>query len=154
MISRSGCGLPGLAVPAGLDPQGLPLGLQVIGKPFDEDADARMRASVEDQIERESLALFMTGKIYDDGIIDPRDTRTVLGIGLSVVDNAEVRGRHGDGFGVSVNPEFLREGTAIKDFRQPPLTLVGHNHAADAATTIGRSPSTSARYGSQFRLPQ
>jgi acetyl-CoA carboxylase carboxyltransferase component len=71
-----------------------------LGKPFDEDADARMRASVEDQIERESLALFMTGKIYDDGIIDPRDTRTVLGIGLSVVDNAEVRGRHGDGFGV------------------------------------------------------
>jgi GDP-mannose 6-dehydrogenase len=34
-----------------------------------------------------------------------------------------------------VNPEFLREGTALKDFRQPPLTLVGHNHAADAAPT-------------------
>jgi GDP-mannose 6-dehydrogenase len=37
---------------------------------------------------------------------------------------------------VSVNPEFLREGSALKDFRQPPLTLVGHNHAADAAGTI------------------
>jgi GDP-mannose 6-dehydrogenase len=34
-----------------------------------------------------------------------------------------------------VNPEFLREGTALKDFREPPLTLVGHNHAADAAPT-------------------
>jgi GDP-mannose 6-dehydrogenase len=43
--------------------------------------------------------------------------------------------KYGDGFGVSVNPEFLREGTALKDFRQPPLTLVGHNHAADAAPT-------------------
>ncbi len=43
--------------------------------------------------------------------------------------------RYGEGFGVSVNPEFLREGTALKDFRQPPLTLVGHNHAADAAPT-------------------
>jgi GDP-mannose 6-dehydrogenase len=43
--------------------------------------------------------------------------------------------KYGEGFGVSVNPEFLREGTAIKDFRQPPLTLVGHNHAADAAPT-------------------
>ncbi len=44
--------------------------------------------------------------------------------------------KYGDGFGVSVNPEFLREGTALKDFRTPPLTLVGHNHAADASGTI------------------
>jgi GDP-mannose 6-dehydrogenase len=43
--------------------------------------------------------------------------------------------RYGEGFGVSVNPEFLREGSALKDFRHPPLTLVGHNHAADAAPT-------------------
>jgi len=41
--------------------------------------------------------------------------------------------KYGEGFGVSVNPEFLREGTALGDFRQPPLTLIGHNHAADAA---------------------
>jgi GDP-mannose 6-dehydrogenase len=44
--------------------------------------------------------------------------------------------KYGTGFGVSVNPEFLREGTALKDFRKPPLTLVGHNHAADASGTI------------------
>jgi GDP-mannose 6-dehydrogenase len=43
---------------------------------------------------------------------------------------------YGEGFGVSVNPEFLREGSALKDFRKPPLTLVGHNHAADASGTI------------------
>jgi GDP-mannose 6-dehydrogenase len=43
--------------------------------------------------------------------------------------------KYGEHFGVSVNPEFLREGSALKDFRQPPLTLVGHNHAADAAGT-------------------
>ena len=44
--------------------------------------------------------------------------------------------KYGEGFGGSVNPEFLREGTALKDFRKPPLTLVGHNHAADASGTI------------------
>src|SRR5262245_61725432 len=44
--------------------------------------------------------------------------------------------KYGEDFGVSVNPEFLREGTALRDFRKPPLTLVGHNHAADASGTI------------------
>jgi GDP-mannose 6-dehydrogenase len=43
--------------------------------------------------------------------------------------------QYGQGFGVSVNPEFLREGTALKDFREPPMTLVGHNHASDATPT-------------------
>ena len=51
---------------------------------------------------------------------------------------------YGDGFGVSVNPEFLREGTALKDFRTPPLTLVGHNHAADASGTIALYASIDA----------
>jgi GDP-mannose 6-dehydrogenase len=44
--------------------------------------------------------------------------------------------RYGTGFGVAVNPEFLREGSAVTDVRHPPLTLVGHNHAADAAGTL------------------
>jgi GDP-mannose 6-dehydrogenase len=43
--------------------------------------------------------------------------------------------RYGTGFGVTVNPEFLREGTAIADFRNPPLTLVGHNYRSDAEPT-------------------
>ena len=42
---------------------------------------------------------------------------------------------YGTGFGVTVNPEFLREGTAIHDFRNPPLTLVGHNYKSDAQPT-------------------
>jgi acetyl-CoA carboxylase carboxyltransferase component len=67
------------------------------GEPFDEDADAAVRATVEEQIERESLALFLTARLYDDGIIDPRDTRTVLGIALSAVHSNEVRGQRGWG---------------------------------------------------------
>jgi acetyl-CoA carboxylase carboxyltransferase component len=67
------------------------------GRSFDEEADATMRAMVEDQIERESLATFVTGKVYDDGIIDPRDTRTVLGIAMSAAHSAEVSGTTGYG---------------------------------------------------------
>ena len=68
-----------------------------LGKPFDEEADEAMRVQVENQIESESLALFMTGKLYDDGIIDPRDTRTVLGLCLSAIDNDEIHGTRGYG---------------------------------------------------------
>jgi acetyl-CoA carboxylase carboxyltransferase component len=61
---------------------------EAAGRPFDEDADAAMRAAVEQQIDAESLPMFLSGRIYDDGVIDPRDTRTVLGLALSVVANA------------------------------------------------------------------
>jgi acyl-CoA carboxylase subunit beta len=56
------------------------------GEPYDEEADAAMRAMVEDQIESESQAFFLSGRIYDDGVIDPRDTRSVLGMCLSAID--------------------------------------------------------------------
>jgi len=68
------------------------------GRPFDEEEDARLSAAVEDRAERESLALYATGRVADDGIIDPRDTRTVLGIALSAVHSNTVRGA--DRFGV------------------------------------------------------
>jgi acetyl-CoA carboxylase carboxyltransferase component len=68
------------------------------GEPFDEEADARIREAVEAAQERGSVALEASGAISDDGIIDPRDTRTVLGICLSVVRNTPVEGA--DGYGV------------------------------------------------------
>ncbi|MFB4320463.1 acyl-CoA carboxylase subunit beta [Actinomadura sp. 21ATH] len=68
------------------------------GQDYDEDQDRAMREMVENQIEAESLPYFLSGRLYDDGVIDPRDTRTVLGLCLSVVHNAPVRGA--DGFGV------------------------------------------------------
>jgi acetyl-CoA carboxylase carboxyltransferase component len=67
------------------------------GLPFDEEADKAMREMVEAQIESESLALANTGRVYDDGILDPRDTRHVLGMCLSVVHNAPVEGARGYG---------------------------------------------------------
>jgi len=67
-------------------------------EPFDEAEDARIVAATEEAQERGSLALAASGAVSDDGIIDPRDTRTVLGICLSVVRNREVAGT--DGYGV------------------------------------------------------
>jgi len=67
------------------------------GEPFDEEADAKIRAAVEARQEKGSVALEATGAISDDGIIDPRDTRTVLGICLSVVRNTPVEGTRGYG---------------------------------------------------------
>ncbi|UVS78081.1 acyl-CoA carboxylase subunit beta [Actinokineospora sp. UTMC 2448] len=68
------------------------------GQPYNEEHDAAMRAMVEGQIEAESLPMFLSGMLYDDGIIDPRDTRTVLGISLSAIHNGPIQGA--DGFGV------------------------------------------------------
>ncbi|MBI2525839.1 MAG: acyl-CoA carboxylase subunit beta [Candidatus Rokubacteria bacterium] len=67
------------------------------GRPYDEAQDAMVRRAVEERIEGESSALFATARIWDDGIIDPRDTRTVLGIALSACHSAEVRGAAGFG---------------------------------------------------------
>ena len=58
----------------------------------DEDADAALRAAVEAQIEAESLPMFLSGRLYDDGVIDPRDTRTVLGMCLSAIANGPIKG--------------------------------------------------------------
>uniref|UniRef100_UPI000818AF97 acyl-CoA carboxylase subunit beta n=1 Tax=Streptomyces mutomycini TaxID=284036 RepID=UPI000818AF97 len=67
------------------------------GLPYDDEADAGLRAMVEQQIESESLPVFLSGRLYDDGVIDPRDTRTVLGMCLSAIHTAPVEGARGFG---------------------------------------------------------
>jgi acyl-CoA carboxylase subunit beta len=62
------------------------------GQDYSEEQDAAMRTMVEQQIEAESLPMFLSGRLYDDGVIDPRDTRTVLGICLSAIHTAPVEG--------------------------------------------------------------
>ena len=68
------------------------------GISFDEARDAQLRQAVEQQIEGESYAFFASGKLWDDGVIDPRDTRAVLGLSLSAVCSGPVAGT--DRFGV------------------------------------------------------
>jgi acyl-CoA carboxylase subunit beta len=67
------------------------------GRPFDEETDALRTAAIEAQIEAESHSFAVTARLYDDGIIDPRDTRTVLGLALSATHSGPVQGRRGFG---------------------------------------------------------
>jgi len=68
------------------------------GKTYDEAGDAGMREFIEASVEEQSLPYFLSGMLYDDGVIDPRDTRTVLAICLSVIENRPIVGT--DRFGV------------------------------------------------------
>lgn len=61
-------------------------------KPFDEEGAQAMRAFIEGKITAEALPMVLSGLVYDDGIIDPRDTRDVLGIALSAIHTAPVEG--------------------------------------------------------------
>jgi acyl-CoA carboxylase subunit beta len=67
------------------------------GIPFDDLAVGILVERAEAEQEAESVALQATGAISDDGIIDPRDTRDVLGFCLSVVQNRPVQGATGYG---------------------------------------------------------
>ena len=68
-----------------------------MGIDFDEQAFAPMRDAFESQVEQQSTALFATGRLWDDGIIDPRDTRAALTLALSAVHSAPITGATGYG---------------------------------------------------------
>jgi acyl-CoA carboxylase subunit beta len=62
------------------------------GAPVDEDALTAQTRALEAQVEGESTALYSTGRIWDDGIIHPSDSRTVLGIALAAAHSNVVKG--------------------------------------------------------------
>ncbi|MDJ0770041.1 MAG: carboxyl transferase domain-containing protein [Ilumatobacter sp.] len=62
------------------------------GIEVDEEQLEAQKAALEAQIESESSALYSTGRVWDDGIIHPNDTRHVLGMALSAAHNNVVRG--------------------------------------------------------------
>lgn len=68
------------------------------GQEIDEAELAGQKEMLEGMVEAESSALFATGRLWDDGIIDPADTRSVLGMALSAAHSAPVVGT--DTFGV------------------------------------------------------
>ena len=67
------------------------------GIEFDEEADQKRAAVAEHWAEERSKGLFATSRVSDDGMIDPRDTRTVLGMVLSACANEVIEGARGYG---------------------------------------------------------
>jgi acetyl-CoA carboxylase carboxyltransferase component len=67
------------------------------GQSFDEESDRATTEQVEHWAELQSLALYATSRVSDDGIIDPRDTRNVVAIALSACHNNDVKGAEGYG---------------------------------------------------------
>ena len=61
----------------------------VRGEMTPEEEEA-FKAPIRDQYEQQGNPYYSTARLWDDGVIDPADTRTVLGLALSVVGNAPV----------------------------------------------------------------
>jgi geranyl-CoA carboxylase beta subunit len=75
--------------------------LAKMGLPANDEALAAMSDGLRRRLDAESTALFGTARLWDDGIIDPRDTRRVLGLCLSIAAEAAARTLRPNTFGVA-----------------------------------------------------
>lgn len=71
------------------------------GQPTDEDGLKAMSDMIRTGLEEQSYALFGTARLWDDGIIDPRDTRAILTESLNICAEADARTLHPNTFGVA-----------------------------------------------------
>ncbi|MBV9090773.1 MAG: methylcrotonoyl-CoA carboxylase [Mycobacteriaceae bacterium] len=62
--------------------------LQVAGTPWTADEHEAFKAPIREQYEHQGNPYYSTARLWDDGVIDPADTRTVLGLALTVVGQA------------------------------------------------------------------
>jgi geranyl-CoA carboxylase beta subunit len=72
-----------------------------LGLPANDEALAAMSDALRQRLDAESTALFGTARLWDDGIIDPRQTRHILGLCLSLARDAEQRPLRPNTFGVA-----------------------------------------------------
>jgi len=61
----------------------------------------KMTGAIRDKLDAEAGALFATARLWDDGLIDPRDTRRVLATSLAICREAEARRVRPNTFGVA-----------------------------------------------------
>ena len=64
--------------------------LEKSGKPWSADDEREFRAPILEQYERQSSAYYASARLWDDGVIDPLDTRQMLAAGISAALNAPV----------------------------------------------------------------
>ena len=57
---------------------------------WSKDEEEQFKAPIRDQYETQGHPYYATARLWDDGVIDPADTRTVLGLGLSAAMNAPI----------------------------------------------------------------
>jgi 3-methylcrotonyl-CoA carboxylase beta subunit len=62
-------------------------GMEAAGKKWSKDEEEAFRAPIRDQYERQGHPYYATARLWDDGVIDPADTRRVLGLALAVAAN-------------------------------------------------------------------
>ncbi len=75
--------------------------LERMGLPANDEALAAMSDALRLRLDAESAALFGTARLWDDGIIDPRDTRQRLGLCLDIAREAAQRTLRPNTFGVA-----------------------------------------------------
>jgi geranyl-CoA carboxylase beta subunit len=71
------------------------------GMAANEEALKAMSDGLRLRLDKESAVLFGTARLWDDGIIDPRDTRRLLGLGLALAEEAQSRKLNANTFGVA-----------------------------------------------------
>jgi geranyl-CoA carboxylase beta subunit len=71
------------------------------GVPVNEAMLEGMGAEIKKRLDAESNVLFGTARLWDDGVIDPRDTRRVLSLCLALARDADARPLRGNTFGVA-----------------------------------------------------
>ena len=65
-------------------------GIEARGETWSERDEAAFRTPILEQYERQGHPYYASARLWDDGIIDPLDTRTALGLGISAALNAPI----------------------------------------------------------------
>ncbi len=69
-------------------------GIEAKGGQWSAEEEEAFKAPIRDQYERQGHPYYATARLWDDGIIDPADTRRILALGLSASQNRPVEDTH------------------------------------------------------------